>query len=418
MAEHVRVRLSAFITAGAIALLLLAGCSQAEPADQQTASATPSNTCAPVAGVTGTSVTIGVVFPQSGPAARVFENFGVAAQLRADEINRKGGVNGRQIRLRMYDDRNDAATQKEVGARLLADGVFGVIAASQQQSMYPALAQAGVPVTGLPNLPPYATDLNVFGAYGAYSTTHASTAAAQRFKRGKAKDIAVVSASSPGARNSARGFIGTLAPMHMTQAGQTQIVDAGGGDASSIAARIKATGASGVTIISLVDTGIEVMTALARQDAKLTMALVNGLANPKDVAAADGALDGAVGAPFGYIPLQLDHREVKAYVAGMAAKGVDPYSTFAPIGYVSSDLMATGLQGAGTCPTREDFIRVLRGVTDYLGAGLLPGKVSFTPGITPDGDPQKCTWFLTVRGESMLPDDNATCGVLVKINGQ
>lgn len=415
MIEHVRVKVSAWIAYVGVAAVLLAACSAGEPSADDSAAATPSNTCAPMEGVGQSSIQIGVVFPQSGPAAEVFSNFGVAAQLRADEINRKGGVSGRQVRLRMYDDRNDASVQRQIGQQLLADGVFGVIAASQQQSMYPALAQAGIPVTGLPNLPPYSTDLNAFGAFGAYSTTYASTAASQRFKKGKARNIAVVSASMPGARQAARAFIGTLAPTHLTQAGQTHVVDLGQGNMSAVADSIKASGATGVNVLSLVETGTALMAALKQQQADPAMVLVNGLTDPKDVAKASGALDGAVGAPIGTVPLQLDHREVKSYVAGMAAKGVNPYSPLAPVGYVASDLMITGIAGAGSCPTRADFIRVLRGVTDYLGAGLLPGKVSFTPGITPDGDPQKCTWFLTVRGESLLPDDNATCGVLVNI---
>ncbi|MDO9485994.1 MAG: ABC transporter substrate-binding protein [Actinomycetota bacterium] len=407
------MRIPRAAAATAIAALVLAGCGAGAGGQEVGSSATPINTCAPEPGVTADSVTIAVVFPQSGPAADVFKNFGVAAQLRADELNRKEGVGGRRIVLRLYDDRNDPAVQREVGRQALADGAFGVIAASQQDSMYPALAQAGVPVTGLPNLPPYGTDVNVFGAFGAYSTTYASTAAAQRFKEAKARLVAVVTAKSPGAIAAANGFIASLNATNLAQAGATYEVEPDARNLDLVASQIKSSGATGVNVISLVESGTTVLRALKSQNASPRMALVHGLANPADVLAAKGALDGAVGAPYGYIPLQLNHAEVKRYVAGMAAKGVDPYSPFAPIGYVASDLMAVGLAGAGSCPTRADFIRVLRGVTDYLGAGLLPGKVSFAPGVTPDGDPQRCTWFLTVRGDSMLPDDNATCGLLI-----
>lgn len=416
MTEHVTVRISAAFAAAAVLGLGLSACGNAAESDRTSPSATPINTCAPAPGVTTDSVTIGVVFPQSGPAAATFKNFGAAAQLRADEINRLDGINGRRIILRTYDDRNSAITQEAVGKQALDDGVFGIIAASQQQSMYPELAQVGAPVTGLPNLPPYGSDLNVFGAFGAYSTNYASTAAAQRFKKGKARDIAVVAAKSPGAQNAADGFVASLTATNLTHAGDTYLVDPARENLDLIASRIKSSGATGVNVISLVESGISLLRSLKSQNATPNLTLVNGLSDPKDVLQAKGALDGAVGAPYGTIPLQVDHAEVKRYVAGMAAKGLDPYSPLAPIGYVSSDLMAAGLAGAGVCPTRSEFIRVQRGVSDYLGAGLLPGKVSFTPGVTPDGDPQKCTWFLTVRGNSMLPDDNATCGVLINTN--
>ena len=413
MTEHVPVRITAAVTSAVVAALVLAGCGATSAPEVTETSATPIITCTPVPGVSAESVTIGVVFPQSGPAADVFRNFGAAAQLRVDELNFKNGVNGRRVILRSYDDQNDPAKQRLVGKQLIADGVFGVIAASQQQSMYPDLAQAGIPVTGLPNLPPYGTDLNVFGAFGAFSASYASTAAAQRFKEAKARSVAVVTADASGARSAANGFIASLTATNLTQAGSTYVTAPGQLGSSSVAARIKSSGATGVNVLSLAADGASLMKALKHQNATPVMTLVNGLSGSQEVLEAQGALDGAVGVPYGTIPLQLNHVEVKRYVAGMSANGVDPYSPFAPIGYVSADLMASGLARAGECPNRSDFIRILRGVSDYLGAGLLPGKVSFTPGVTPDGDPQKCSWFLTIRGNSILPDDEATCGVLI-----
>ncbi|CAB4673980.1 unannotated protein [freshwater metagenome] len=142
--------------------------------------------------------------------------------------------------------------------------------------------------------------------------------------------------------------------------------------------------------------------------------MVSGLIDPAAVLEADGAFDGAVGVPYGFVPLQLNIPEVKRYVAGMAAAGANPYSSFAPLGYIAADLMIAGLSAAGQCPTRDDFIRIERGVTDYTAGNMLPGKISFAPGVTPDGDPAKCSWFITVRGDSLLPDTGPTCGQLLK----
>ncbi|MFA7324178.1 MAG: ABC transporter substrate-binding protein [Candidatus Nanopelagicales bacterium] len=408
------------VAAGVSLALALAACGSPTAANGPSASPTPtpipSHTCAPVPGITNTSIKLGLVFPQTGPAAATFANFDVAAQLRVDEINRKGGLDGRQVSLRIYDDRNDSPTQAKVAKQAVDDGVFGIIAASQQQAMYPLLNQLNVPVTGIPNLPPYATNLNVFGAYGAFSTTYASTAAAQRFFKGKARSVAIVSLKSPGALAASRGFAATLRALKMKQALPLQVVASGSAGTAAIATKIRKSKATGVNVVSLVESGVSLMKSLRQQRVSPAMVLIAGLTDPKDVTQSQGALDGVVGAPYGFIPLQVDHPEIKTYVAGMAAKEVNPYSDFAPLGYVAADLMLDGIGRTGSCPTREDFIRILRGVTDYLGAGLLPGKVSFTPGVTPDGDPQKCSWFLTVRGETMLPDTNATCGVLVKVD--
>jgi ABC-type branched-subunit amino acid transport system substrate-binding protein len=403
--------------AGLACALSLAACGTSPTAGGPTVtpSPTPSNTCGPLVGITDSTITLGVVFPKTGPAAGIFENFGNAAQLRINEVNAKGGINDRRVVLKTYDDRNDAKTQRLVAQQAVNDGVFGLLAASQQQTMYPALKAADIPVAGVPNLPPYATDLNVFGVYGAYSTGYTTTAVAQRFRKIKAKKIATVSLKSPGAISSARGFVATLSSQALEPALQIQTLASANSSTFEIARRIKESGADAVNVISLVESGVSLARSLKSQGATKVTVLVNGLIDPKTVIDADGSLDGAVGAPYGFVPLQLNTPEVKRYVAGMAQAGLNPYSNFAPLGYIAADLMIAGLTSAGQCPTREDFIRIQRGVTDYTGGNLLPGRISFAPGVTPDGDPAKCMWFATVRGDSILPDTGPTCGQLLKV---
>lgn len=109
----------------------------------------------------------------------------------------------------------------------------------------------------------------------------------------------------------------------------------------------------------------------------------------------------------------LEDESVQTYVTAMEEAGYDPYVAFAPIGYMSADLMIRGLQEAGTCVTKENFINNLRQVTDYSGAGLGVAPVSFQPGVNPTGNPSKCTWYVTVRDNTLVPDAVATCGELI-----
>jgi len=409
------VKLYGLAAVGVACALLLAACTTTATTTGSSASPTPSRTCGPLGGVTDSTITLGVVFPKTGPAAEIFENFGNAAQLRINEINAKGGINSRRVVLKTYDDRNDAKTQSLAAQQAVKDGVFGLLAASQQQAMYPSLKQANIPVAGMPNLPPYATDLNVFGVSGAYSTGYMTTAVAQRLRKIKAKKIATVSLKSPGALSSARGFVATLSSQDLSAALPIQTLDAVNSSTLTIAQKIKKSKADAVNVISLVESGVSLARSLKNQGAVKTTVLVNGLIDPKTVIDAVGALDGAVGAPSGFVPLQLNTPEVKRYVAGMAQAGLNPYSNFAPLGYIAADLMIAGLTSAGPCPTREDFIRIQRGVTDYTGGNLLPGRISFAPGVTPDGDPARCMWFATVRGDSILPDTGPTCGQILKV---
>ena len=415
IAHHSPVKVYGWIALGVACALSLAACATSSTTSGSSASPTPSRTCGPLTGVTESTITLGVVFPKTGSASGTFENFGNAAQLRINQINAKGGINGRRVVLNTYDDRNDAKTQSLVAQQAVKDGVFGLLAASQQQAMYPALKRANIPVAGIPNLPPYATDLNVFGVYGAYSTGYTTTAVAQRLRKIKAKKIATVSVKSPGALSSALGFVATLSSQDLSPALPIQTLDAANSSTYTIAQKIKKSGADAVNVISLVESGLSLARSLKSQSATKVTVLVNGLIDPRTVIDADGALDGAISAPHGFVPLQLNTPEVKRYVAGMAQADLNPYSNFAPLGYIAADLMIAGLTSAGQCPTREDFIRIQRGVTDYTGGNLLPGRISFAPGVTPDGDPARCIWFATVRGDSILPDTGPTCGQLLKV---
>jgi len=240
---------------------------------------------------------VGVVFPKTGPAAATFANFDHAVQLRVNEVNALDGINGRKLRVKVYDDRNDATQQLVVAKQLLKDGVFGVVAASQQQSMYPVLKQENVPIAGVPNLPPYATDLNAFGVTGAYSTGYTSTAAAQRFRKIKATSLATVSLKSPGALIAARGFVATLASQALKPALPIQTVTSSSSSTLAIAQAIVKAKADGVNIIAPVAVGESLAKSLKRLGAANIPVMVNGLIDPATVLVARGALDGAIGVP-------------------------------------------------------------------------------------------------------------------------
>jgi ABC-type branched-subunit amino acid transport system substrate-binding protein len=276
------------------------------------------------------------------------------------------------------------------------------------------LKQSNIPVAGVPSLPPYATDLNAFGVTGAYSTGYTSTAAAQRFRKIKARSIATVTLKTPGALNSARGFVATLPSQALKSALPIQSLTSSSSSTSAIAKAIVKSKADAVNVIAPVSVGQSLTKSLKSLGAEQMPVMVNGLIDPATVLDAQGALDGAIGVPYGFVPLQLNTPEVKRYVAGMVSAGANPYASFAPLGYIAADVMIAGLSAAGQCPTREDFIRIERGVTDYTAGNMLPGKISFAPGVTPDGDPAKCSWFITVRGDSLLPDTGPTCGQLLK----
>jgi branched-chain amino acid transport system substrate-binding protein len=99
------------LAAGALALALAAAAGATSAADP---------------GVTATSILLGGTVPLTGEAA-AFGSVGPGARAYFDYVNSKGGVNGRKIEYRYYDDAYDPAQTVQLTRRLVEqDQVFAI----------------------------------------------------------------------------------------------------------------------------------------------------------------------------------------------------------------------------------------------------------------------------------------------------
>jgi len=409
------IKAGALVT-GLSAALLLAACSSSSPSAGESDSGDVGD-CAPVPGVTATQVNVGIVFPTTGGAAATFAEFDKAAQVRFDQQNAEGGVNGRKIVTTIYDDASDGSRQSTVATKAIdQDKMYGLLHASQADTMFTKLRQEGVPVTGLAIQPAYSTDPNVFGVFGAYNSGFAATSTPLRMKEAGSTSVAIVGHNSPGATASAKGMEVALPEVGMKVATTILDMPIGAFDATSMALKIKRSGADGVDSISLVDSAISLLQALNQQGVPMKAKMMSLIVPPDVLAKTGNVLEGALAATSGTKPLSLDDPAVQAYVDAMKAAGVNTETSFASVGYQSADLFIRGLQEAGPCAARADFVQNLRKVTDYDGDGLSIEPVSFAPGLTPNGDPAKCQWFVQVQDGAFVPDAAATCGDLVPIS--
>ncbi|MDD2859312.1 MAG: ABC transporter substrate-binding protein, partial [Candidatus Nanopelagicales bacterium] len=182
-------------------------------------------------------------------------------------------------------------------------------------------------------------------------------------------------------------------------------------DATSTALRIKNSGSDGAIIVGFIDGAISIMQALKQQGVSLKGVSIVGLSDPAVLKTSGGALEGALGTNYGTVPVGVPNRPaVRTYANGMKAAGLNPYSSGAPMGFLGADLLIKGLKVAGKCPTRQSFIDNLRQVTNYDGAGLVAEKVSFKPGLMPNGNPASCTWYMLAKGTELVADAKPTCG--------
>ena len=286
---------------------------------------------------------------------------------------------------------------------------------SAADSAYPTFKAANVPVTGFNSLP-MATDRNAFSATGVPSTQYVTTTTMEKLKSLGVTSAALISHNTPSATNSAK-LQAVAAPVAGVKVGLLKLDEAQGThDATSTALVIKNSGADGAYLTMFTDGVVSIVQALKQQGVNLKGINGAGIADPAIIAKSGGALEG-VNAQLATVPIGVPgHPAVRTFANGMKAAGANPYASITPYGFAAADLMIYGLKLAGPCPTREKFISALRNVSSYNAAGLLPAPISFKPGLLPNGTPQKCAWFVTVKNGQPVPDAAPTCGKIVDIS--
>ena len=113
--------------------------------------------CAVLAGAGGVfaadAIKIGSVLSVTGPAAFLGDPELKTLQQYIEEINKKGGVLGRQLELVHYDDGSDASKANGFGKRLIDDDkvdiIVGGTTTGATMSMVPLVEKAGIPFISL-----------------------------------------------------------------------------------------------------------------------------------------------------------------------------------------------------------------------------------------------------------------------------
>ena len=126
-------------SAAAVMALSLAGCSGGSMDDSSSSSAKAS----------GDSITIGTVTTNSGTAAAYGEAEVKGFELAVSEINAKGGINGKKVKLESMDDKGDATEASNAYNKLAGDnsvlGVVGPTISSTTAAVAPLADQSKLP---------------------------------------------------------------------------------------------------------------------------------------------------------------------------------------------------------------------------------------------------------------------------------
>jgi len=417
-----RARRTSFLAvAGVAASLVLAACGDAGGSG---GGGSASADCGDAPGVTKDSITVASVSPLSGPSASTFAGFVEAAEARFKAANDDGGVNGRTITLQKNDDLGDGAAQVTAARNAVQQQqAFGIISASRVDTMFDFLKTQNVPVTGYPGQPAYAEDENVFGFAGGSQTGYFGDNAVTKLKSLGATNIAVLAHNSPGSLNSANGMIQAADAAGLKVGVKSFDVPLGSFDATSLAIQMKEAGVDGIYAPTLTDSSISVLRAAQQQGVNLKANFVSQVYSPGVASQVSEFIQGAITSTVATVPNELapENDKVQAYIDAMKkyAPDTEPSTGFAEAGYISADLFIKGIEEAGDCLTRDSFIKGLRDLGKYDGAGLLVEPAQFSGGPFPNGSAPygACTWYVTREGDKWVPDEKPTCGELIKQNG-
>ncbi len=137
-------------------------------------------------GVTSNKIIIGTTTPLTGPAAPGYKDIPVAAKAYFDYVNKNGGILGRKIDLRVFDDQyNPALTKKGTSQLILRDKIFamyGALGTPTHSAVIQDLNRRGIPdifvntggasfdnprkyPTTFPYFPSYIVESKVMGYY-------------------------------------------------------------------------------------------------------------------------------------------------------------------------------------------------------------------------------------------------------------
>ncbi|WP_232294973.1 ABC transporter substrate-binding protein [Parafrankia sp. EUN1f] len=350
--------------------------------------------------MTSSEVRAGLLFSDTGREASGSLAFRAGVDARLGVANDAGGVNGRRITYSWRDDATDTTLNLAAARELVeGEGVFGVIQGGNAASVSAGyLSDRRAPVVGLAGEAAWGAYENMF-SWHYYSAAAGSSDVWGNFVRsqGGTRAAIVNMALSEATRNYNRQLVDSLQAAGVS-VDLTFEVTAAVTSFDTIARLMKAAKIDTITGIIYPNVLAKLLPAVRAAGVNLRVVL-----SPTGY---DGTLLEEIGPALAgatiyvdFVPFETNtptHARLLTAMVRYAPQIQPPARDSAVYGWLAADLFLRGLQAAGNCPTRESFIRGLRGVHDYDGGGLLPQKVDFA---TNRGRLSNCYAFVRVSDD-------------------
>jgi branched-chain amino acid transport system substrate-binding protein len=368
-------------------------------------------------GVTNDSVKVGFISSETGVASSNFTGADKGCQARIGAENAKGGVNGRKINVVTIDDKSSGANLTAAKDLVENQNAFAVVNDSSFAFLtYRYLVGAGVPMIGGGFDGSYYYDQgneDVISSLGDGTPVAGITsdAATKVMKQLGAKKVAAIGYGvSPSSSETAKATVNYAAKATGLQPGYLNTaVDFGSTDVGPIVLGIKNSNSDGVYLPLDSNTNFAVIQGL-QQNGVPTKAIISATGYSQDL------LDQPIAKTItpsdllqsSYKPIEMNDPAVKTFVSNLkkygGVTGVPNYGVYT--GYITCDMVITGLKNAGKTPTQKSFVDGLRsannGIYDSAGLTCKPidlsyahyGKISSTPG---------CIYYIQVKNGKFVP---------------
>jgi branched-chain amino acid transport system substrate-binding protein len=331
-------------------------------------------------GVTDSQVLLGQSVALTGPAQQLGLDMQQGATLYFNQVNARGGVNGRKIALKTLDDGYEATRAAENTKKLINDdrvfALFGYVGTPTSQASLPIFTEARVPFVGpftgaeLLRSPVNPYIFNVRASY--WDETEAIV---QHLTAMSVNRIAVFY------QNDAYGQAGLTGVERALKKRGLEIVARGTVERNTVEVKkaieeIKKADPQAVVMISAYKSCAAFIKDMKKAGANPTfwnVSFVGSKALAKELDKEGRGVQISQVVPFpwdGSVPV------VKEYQKAMQEAKAEPgFGTLE--GYIAAKVMVEGLRRAGRNLTREGFIRAMETIQDYDVGGF---KVSFGPG--------------------------------------
>ena len=336
-------------------------------------------------GVTKTTITIGGTFPLTGPAA-LYGVIPKAENAYFQYVNAHGGVNGRKIVFKVYDDQYNPANTVPLTKKLVEQdkvfAVYGSLGTAPTLATRDYLNKAGVPqvlvATGdsywgaqykkypwtIGFQPDYPGESRVYGQFIAAKVPQAK--------------IGILMQDDAYGQNYYDGLIQGLGDAK-SKIVDVEKYDATQTDVSQQVVKLKAAGANVFALFALPTQTIDALVVATKVGWKPVTFINNVSASPlfMGLAVKSGAnVDGDISATYLYDVINNPNTAIaKQYKSILSTydKGADPNDANNVYGVASAWTLVQALRQAGSSPTRSGLMKELTTFNKVVNPFLYPG---------------------------------------------